>query len=42
MPWRRAEQDAQHSFTASCAAQDAKITLVWTDPPGNPAAGVKL
>ena len=30
------------TFTASGAAQDLRVTLVWTDPPGNPAAGIKL
>ncbi len=29
-------------FTASGSAQNARITLVWTDPPGNPTAGIKL
>ncbi len=30
------------SLTAGGQAQDLHITLVWTDPPGNPAAGSKL
>ncbi|HWQ93360.1 MAG TPA: S8 family serine peptidase, partial [Clostridia bacterium] len=35
-----------HTFKVSLSpagqAQPLRVTLVWTDPPGNPAAGVKL
>ena len=30
------------TLTTGGQNQDLRITLVWTDPPGNPAAGVKL
>jgi len=30
------------NFTGDTTGQDLRITLVWTDPPGNPQAGVKL
>jgi subtilisin-like proprotein convertase family protein len=30
------------SLTSDAQAQDLRVTLVWTDPPGNPIAGVKL
>ena len=30
------------TFDPSAQGQDAHITLVWTDPPGNPAAAIKL
>ena len=30
------------SLTAAAASQPLRITLVWTDPPGNPVASVKL
>jgi hypothetical protein len=29
-------------FTTNSAATGLRVTLVWTDPPGNPAVGVKL
>jgi len=39
-------QSLTRSFTVSTNAQNAGVslraTLVWTDPPGNPVAGVKL
>ncbi len=28
--------------TAAARAQTLRVTLAWTDPPGNPAAGIKL
>ncbi len=30
------------SLTAAARSQPLRVTLVWTDPPGNPVAGVKL
>lgn len=32
----------QLTFTPDAQTFPARITLVWTDPPGNPAAGIKL
>lgn len=37
-------QSQTRSFTVNAGAQDLplNLALVWTDPPGNPAAGIKL
>ena len=42
-PWRRAKARTRVVSVAPAArALPLRVTLVWTDPPANPAAGLKL